>query len=1369
MPVTNPSYSSDPTDFSKFYSNGTIPDCDLKSPPGLPGVKLHPQAAEQLNKLVQAATAAGYRFKIISAYRTYDTQVQLVGGSPDTIKRGVAKAGTSKHGWGTAIDIGELWDESIRVAKEFADSKRPIPTSDGNSQWDMLDGEVHAYIRQNNSLYKWLDENAPKFGWVNPDWARNGGNYDECWHWEYRVFSANWPTILPNTLTDRPTQNIKALTAPCGTITSNLYYARVPTNITPAPYSITPYIGSLDSFHPNIQYELTRRRVAKETANTYMPFIKLTSLTGVFGRHLQGGTDSDENIRAYAPSLGPHGVYEGLINFNEIYLPQSNRSIVGYAMQESPTTTTGEGTDRSIIQVPVVVSNDDAQTRDQQNIPMPGIIEANIERGTAGPMGVRGGLVKADLKILAYSIGQLNTLLTYFLRPATRVVLELGRKSSDPNEDINPFNWGKPKDDLAKEFTSLIYNPNAQRLLIKEKVYDNFGRYEIFIGYVVKFDLKYTKNNVYEISLTVHSVQQFEIPTIHSGVKSVCSDASNRCRAMDVREYFDEANAWKPNTFKQLMSRVESKAAPTAAPTTGTGTTDASGTTGTTPRVERDNWTDHFIAIKNSTPQDAGASRPAGLDENEYFVSWRFFVEKILGDNELGLISVMPEDDETTSTPSTEAVPAGTAAETAPDIQRLSTRNLLRLGLLRAVSPQPSGSVPDSRDLLANEVGYHPALRSTNPEVMIINNPQAQELRTDDDKQSFESLVEGASTDDEQRANFQLNTYLVDFIKKSAVGNFTNKLDSSTKPGSAFLDEGIWINTKAIKQAFNSADTITSGINSLLTMMNAATQGYWNLQLYSTDRVHSGLFVIDMGLSKKIQTNNSKSNTDPDPENTDLNSEDKQSILSSADAITPNRYKLTGTGIAGSQNQQTNDLQDPNNRPNFIYMFNRGTKLLPDGSHLGSDIIDLNVEFNLPQVIAVQAIAGVGGPAQKSTLQSIKIKELQDLSLIPNLFAPCDSTGICRDDDCGRDNISTLESNWKAAENAATVAQDNYKRLSEVPPPTNPDGTPLTSEQLTASQATLEVAQREQEQALSLKEETRSKYFTALAQRNYGNGMVIDKVRELASLGTLLELVEFNQTAMMKKLNRDSTNAEEGRITPPAHAFNSSNLTKTTVNLTLPGIGGIELFQSFVVDRVPSILKRGFYVVTKVVHKFSSANGWTTSIEGRFRFKPTADDSGIPDADPCPPGSRTSGASGTSGVAGRPATTGGSVSGTPGVSAGSRPTPNRDREATLLAQYTIRIQNMNNQTLREEFEYLEKNVEEFRILGLSVGTSATREQWRRKVENGTVDRLRKQFELVKTEIRKRNSAGLTARRGIPEEFTSISDRRLVPIQWPPAR
>ena len=146
--------------------------------------------------------------------------------------------------------------------------------------------------------------------------------------------------------------------------------------------NITPYIASLESFHPKIQYELTRRRYSSETANTYIPFVKLTSLMKVKSSNLP----TDVQAANY-PSLGLHG--QSNVSFDDIYSSQNNKSIVGYAIE----TTTNKS-------VPILVENSE---KDPIGIPMPGITSLNVERNTAGAMGVRGGLMRATIKISAYS------------------------------------------------------------------------------------------------------------------------------------------------------------------------------------------------------------------------------------------------------------------------------------------------------------------------------------------------------------------------------------------------------------------------------------------------------------------------------------------------------------------------------------------------------------------------------------------------------------------------------------------------------------------------------------------------------------------------------------------------------------------------------------------------------------------------------------------------------------------------------------------------------------------------------------------------------------------------------------------------------
>lgn len=844
-----------------------------------------------------------------------------------------------------------------------------------------------------------------------------------------------------------------------------------------ASAGISPFIESLESFHPNIQYELTRRRVSAETANVYMPFVKLTSLSEVKPDNLPDGQTD-----AYCPSLGIHG--QNSVSFDDIYLPKSNKSIIGYAISND-----GEST------VPVVVSD---ASKDAANIPIPGITQFTVERGTAGPMGVRGGLVKADLKIVAYSIGQVDALLRYYLRPGTRLVLELGRMSANQKEKpIKPFDWKLPKSFIGDYFSQLIKSPRLQSTFIKEYIYKNNGNYEVFVTYVVKFNLKYNKNNTFEIDLTMHSVQQFEVPTKHTAVQSTCPSPTKACDVMDIQEYFSDAYSWKNNSFTALMARYQDD---------GT-------------------WGSQIVPIKNENNNDTGAaSTHAGTRENEYFVSWRFFVEKMLNDRTYGIAAML-----------------GSSTSTSD------------LALLRPVA-ETTASLDSG--LISNQVGYHPNLRSVNPGVMIIYNPEAQaRFSSSIDNSIYESVKIAAASGSTQIQDAIKNNSLANQITGSSVP-FTNTLKKQNNiAGAGSLTNGVWINTQAIKQAFTSTDTITAAMNSLLNMMNSATEGYWNLQLYSTDVKNPGLHVIDMGLSKEPKLL-SKPSLGIDREEAETNN-----ILNSITGITPARYR-------GANEDE----------PQFMYMFNRGTKRLNDGE-LGSELIDLNVEFNLPQVIAVQAIANIGGPAQKPLLSSINVKELQEISLIKGLYTSC---GDSADDiSCQSDQIQKFKRQIAFAQQDVAAAE--------------------AQERLAGSEAAYRTARARTSTAISGLNTLQTELATTVA--NQFNPNLVGTIREYASLGTALEFIEINPSRMMKELNIDSVS---GTPIPRSttHAFNSSNLTKTVVDITLPGIGGIGLFQSFLVDRIPSIITRGFYVVTKVVHEFSTQGGWITKIQGRFRFKP---------------------------------------------------------------------------------------------------------------------------------------------------------------------
>lgn len=156
--------------------NGDLPS-NLLAKLDFCGHKIEKNAVKKLNELNKAFKAKfGKDMKITDGYRTFTVQNKIfdwdyydTGLNPYTKKvdtknkgrkvgsfnakkpTGVAAAppGTSKHGWGQAVDIDGM----------------------GNGP--------------GNEKFEWMEANAKKYGWVNPPWAKKSGATYEPWHWEY--------------------------------------------------------------------------------------------------------------------------------------------------------------------------------------------------------------------------------------------------------------------------------------------------------------------------------------------------------------------------------------------------------------------------------------------------------------------------------------------------------------------------------------------------------------------------------------------------------------------------------------------------------------------------------------------------------------------------------------------------------------------------------------------------------------------------------------------------------------------------------------------------------------------------------------------------------------------------------------------------------------------------------------------------------------------------------------------------------------------------------------------------------------------------------------------------------------------------------
>lgn len=127
------------------HKNGTLPD-DVLCSMNAGGHRLRCDAARSYVVLAAAYKAHfGTDLQITDSYRTYESQVVTKAN-----KGGLAATpGTSKHGWGLAVDLG---------------------------------GGIEAF---GSVQHEWMRANAEKYGFYHPSWAETTGSKPEAWHWEY--------------------------------------------------------------------------------------------------------------------------------------------------------------------------------------------------------------------------------------------------------------------------------------------------------------------------------------------------------------------------------------------------------------------------------------------------------------------------------------------------------------------------------------------------------------------------------------------------------------------------------------------------------------------------------------------------------------------------------------------------------------------------------------------------------------------------------------------------------------------------------------------------------------------------------------------------------------------------------------------------------------------------------------------------------------------------------------------------------------------------------------------------------------------------------------------------------------------------------
>lgn len=174
------------------YRNGDMPDLRLME---VEGCLLERDAAYTVSLLLEAARRDGVYLFAQECYRSLGAQVaayerrcpiveeEITKVDPETgeeevvaVKRErscsgppIARPGRSNHGWGRAVDFGN--------------GQRVLSCGDAG--------------------FAWLQENAGRYGWVHPDWARCGRSTQEPWHWEWGGVTNDLPFPPPQAPTPR--------------------------------------------------------------------------------------------------------------------------------------------------------------------------------------------------------------------------------------------------------------------------------------------------------------------------------------------------------------------------------------------------------------------------------------------------------------------------------------------------------------------------------------------------------------------------------------------------------------------------------------------------------------------------------------------------------------------------------------------------------------------------------------------------------------------------------------------------------------------------------------------------------------------------------------------------------------------------------------------------------------------------------------------------------------------------------------------------------------------------------------------------------------------------------------------------------------
>jgi hypothetical protein len=610
-------------------------------------------------------------------------------------------------------------------------------------------------------------------------------------------------------------------------------------------------IERLNTFSEDLQSELNRRSRSTDLVKTRSPFLRFTTganmsqLQERFGERFRSDFSEYSGYKFF--SIGLHGWDNKSYKESDLYGQRSrNGLMVGITYKNN---------EKKVVYTKSPDTN--------RNYPPPGILNAKVERLR------NGNVLKFTIDCVCYTQQQLDILDIAAFSPGMTCILEWGSVEST---QTNSSGFSKMLDfTKTLEITDTIKKVKEQSRssFIEEWCKPNNYNYDFVIANIANVSTV-LENNAYIVTVTAYGVADNIMyisayatsnpQTRSSGITNVSGEILS-----SAREYF-KVNG----RFTRLLEKNAD-------------------------REEIIKFSDPMNSRQdgNLVKSTTGLSEESIGLEDVYFIKLDYFINYFLNNQSDGVISLInpslkdgdklrniiyhpPSISENasarpffsnTSPTTTATAGSGPYAGTdpfsfSPGTQRPTTppagrgpypgRDPFTFSPESTRTPTiifddgqaylPLGIVGVSANQLFEEqyVGYNEYLRSSDPDVMILYNPEA--IRLDENNLTImETLRSNFANIDSSGDIGTIERSVLDKLSKAAMINYQYPAIS----GYTSMADGIWINSRAIQASFLGARTIYEGIESLLLKMNSATENYWDLKLHYDDDLQSFRIIDD--------------------------------------------------------------------------------------------------------------------------------------------------------------------------------------------------------------------------------------------------------------------------------------------------------------------------------------------------------------------------------------------------------------------------------------------------------------------------------------------------------------------------------------------